>query len=440
MSLARYEKYRQSGTDWLGNIPEHWSAARVKTIFEIRKRIAGELGHDVLSVTQQGLKIRNTDSNDGQLSMDYSKYQLVEPDDFVMNHMDLLTGYVDVSKFHGVTSPDYRVFSARKKEVSLSFFLYLFQNGYQQRIFYAFGQGASGLGRWRMPTDSFNDFILPVPPLSEQTAIAAFLDHETSKIDALVEEQQRLIELLKEKRQAVIHQAATKGLDLSVPMKDTDFEWISRVPAHWNVLMAKRVASVFVPQRNKPDLNAVGDGLPWITMEDMARPDIWSSLLHVSSEAASIAGSRVLSKDAVIASCVGSFGVSAINRVDVVINQQLQAFLPHRDVVPEFLRLSVLSSAAYFESVATAATIAYVNQDQFGRLPIALPSIEEQQAIVEDATRSAGLIDNLLVEASLAIGLLQERRAALISAAVTGKIDVRGLIEADAPAPDMVAA
>ena len=144
MSFPPYDSYQPSGADWLGEIPKHWSAARVKTLFEVQKRIAGELGHDVLSVTQQGLKVRDTDSNDGQLSMDYSKYQLVEPDDFVMNHMDLLTGYVDLSRFHGVTSPDYRVFTARKKTLSLRFFLYLFQNGYQRRIFYAFGQGASG--------------------------------------------------------------------------------------------------------------------------------------------------------------------------------------------------------------------------------------------------------------------------------------------------------
>src|SRR5260370_33064674 len=124
MSLVRYERYRQSGAEWLGSIPEHWSAARVKTIFEIRKRVAGELGHDVLSVTQQGLKGRDTNSNDGQLSMDYSKYQLVEPGDVGMNHMDLLAGYVDVSKLHGVTSPDYRVFTARKKKLSLRIFLY----------------------------------------------------------------------------------------------------------------------------------------------------------------------------------------------------------------------------------------------------------------------------------------------------------------------------
>src|ERR1700694_1416283 len=104
MSLTRYERCRAGVAAWLGSIPERWSSARGKTVFEIRKRIAGQLGHNVLSVTQKGLKVRDTDSNDGQLSMDYSKYQLVEPGDFVMNHMDLLTGYVDVSKFHGVTS------------------------------------------------------------------------------------------------------------------------------------------------------------------------------------------------------------------------------------------------------------------------------------------------------------------------------------------------
>src|SRR6266403_2004784 len=240
MSFPRYESYRRSGVDWLGSVPEHWSAGRVKTLFEIRKRIAGELGHDVLSVTQQGLKVRDIDSNDGQLSMDYSKYQLVEPGDFVMNHMDLLTGYVDVSKFHGVTSPDYRVFTARKKELSLRFFLYLFKNGYQQRIFYAFGQGASGLARWRMPTDSFNDFILPIPPLSEQTTVASFLDRETGKIDALVEEQKRLIELLKEKRQIVISHAVTKGLDPNALMKDTGVEWLGQMPDHWSLVKVGR--------------------------------------------------------------------------------------------------------------------------------------------------------------------------------------------------------
>src|SRR5690606_15334759 len=143
---------------------------------------------------------------------------LVEIGDFAMNHMDLLTGYVDVSKTIGVTSPDYRVFRLRNAAACSRYFLYLFQNAYKRKIFFPFGQGSSLLGRWRLPTDEFNAFNIPLPPSAEQTRIAAFLDRETAKIDALVAEQRNLIALLKEKRQALISHAITKGLDPDVPM------------------------------------------------------------------------------------------------------------------------------------------------------------------------------------------------------------------------------
>jgi type I restriction enzyme S subunit len=152
MSLPRYFEYKDSGVDWLGEVPSTWSVRRIRFLFEIRKRIVGTGGYDVLSITQQGVKIKDLDSNDGQLSMDYSKYQIVEIGDFAMNHMDLLTGYVDISKFFGVTSPDYRVFSLRDPNACNDrYFLYIFQYAYKQRIFYAFGQGSSQLGRWRLP-------------------------------------------------------------------------------------------------------------------------------------------------------------------------------------------------------------------------------------------------------------------------------------------------
>lgn len=222
MSHPLYPTYASTGVSWLGDIPAHWESKRLKLLFEIVKQIANMDGLDVLSVTQKGIRIKDVESNEGQLSMDYSKYQIVHPGDFVMNHMDLLTGYVDVSKYHGVTSPDYRAFRLRDQRNSRRFFLYLLQNCYHQRLFFPFGQGSSHLGRWRLPTESFNEFIFPVPPPEEQTAIAAFLDHETGKIDALVEEQKRLIELLKEKRQAVISHAVTKGLNPDAPMKDSE--------------------------------------------------------------------------------------------------------------------------------------------------------------------------------------------------------------------------
>ena len=113
MSFPRYPSYKDSGVDWLGKVPQHWEVTRVRSLFEIRKRIAGKLGFDVFSITQKGFRVKDLDSNEGQVSLDYSKYQFVEVGDFAMNHMDLITGGVDIAQSRGVTSPDYRVFSIR---------------------------------------------------------------------------------------------------------------------------------------------------------------------------------------------------------------------------------------------------------------------------------------------------------------------------------------
>jgi type I restriction enzyme S subunit len=426
MSFPRYERYKDTGVEWLGAVPEHWSIRRMKTLFEIKKRIAGEIGYDILSITQNGIKIKDTESNEGQLAMDYAKYQLVYPGDFAMNHMDLLTGYIDISTVEGVTSPDYRVFSIRNLTAChASYFLRLFQSAYHQKIFYAFGQGASQFGRWRLPTEAFNEFTLPYPPACEQALISVFLDQETAKIDALIEEQRRLIELLKEKRQAIILLAVTKGLNASVPTKQTPDRWLGSIPDHWTVVGAKFVSTIFVPQRNKPELNQEGDGIPWITMDQMKEVEVETSGYWVSQEAAQATGTRTLNKGAVIASCVGNFGAASVNVCDVVINQQLQAFIPNERIRTMFLRYRVESAKTYFEEIGTAATIPYVNQQGFAGMQIGLPPLCEQDKIVEYLDRVVSEIDNLITSATDAAAILWERRSSLVHAAVTGKIDVR---------------
>lgn len=130
--------------------------ADIKYLFEIVKRIAGEEGYDILSVTQRGLKIKDISNNEGQIANNYSGYQFVYPTDYVMNHMDLLTGWVDCSSMFGVTSPDYRVFRLRdKNNNNLEYYKYVMQCCYLCRIFYSLGQGVSNLGRWRLQTSSF---------------------------------------------------------------------------------------------------------------------------------------------------------------------------------------------------------------------------------------------------------------------------------------------
>ncbi len=205
---------KDSGIEWLGKIPAHWEVKRIRYVFEIVKRIVGELGYEVLSVTQQGIKVKDITSGAGQLSMDYSKYQLVEIGDFVMNHMDLLTGYVDKSKYRGVTSPDYRVFKAIDTTGDSEFFLFFFQMCYRNKIFFPLGQGSAQAGRWRLPTIEFRNFLIPVPPIREQKSIIHLLYKQINEIDKKKELLKKEIQLLKEYKTALISEVVTGKIDV----------------------------------------------------------------------------------------------------------------------------------------------------------------------------------------------------------------------------------
>lgn len=445
MSFPRYPEYKGSGVEWLGNVPDHWEVVRVRWLCEIKKRIVGELGFDVLSITQRGIRIKDTESNDGQLSMDYSKYQLVEVGDFAMNHMDLLTGYVDISPVQGVTSPDYRVFSLRNPvRCHAKFFLYLFQNGYLNKVFYPFGQGSSQLGRWRLPTEQFNDFWFPVPSFEEQSAIATFLDRETAKIDALVAEQEKLIALLQEKRQAVISHAVTKGLNPNVPMKDSGVEWLGEVPGHWEAITLRRCA-VAVQTGGTPSADALSESLDegffWYTPGDFGSSlKLSTSTRRIANEAVASGEAKVFPPQSVLIVSIGAtLGKVGFAQNTSSANQQINAVIPGSRVDGYFLAWSLSVKAEMMRFLSNASTIGIMNQEKTKEIWIALPPREEQTAIAAFLDRETAKLDTLMAEARTAIILLQERRTALISAAVTGQIDVRGLV-GSANAPDSIAA
>ncbi len=200
---------KDCGVEWIGEIPKDWGFIKLKRLFFINKRISGELGFDVLSVTQNGLKVKDLENSMGQHSMDYTKYQLVYENDFVMNHMDLLTGYVDISKQTGVTSPDYRVFTRYNDTVFNNYYLYIFQLLYKQKVFYGLGRGVSNMGRWRLPSVEFLNMYLPLPPYSEQKQIVEYLNKQTQKIDTIICTEEKRIDLLKEYKQSLISEVVT---------------------------------------------------------------------------------------------------------------------------------------------------------------------------------------------------------------------------------------
>ena len=201
---------KDSGVDWIGQVPEYWEVKKIKWIFKILKRQNGRDDRQVLSITQQGIKIKDIENNDGQMAESYENYQLVEPGDFAMNSMDLLTGWIDCSQYEGVTSPDYRVFRLIDiNDHNNDFYNYLFQMCYTRRIFYRIGQGVSNLGRWRLQREPFLNMKVPVPPKAEQENISSFIRIKENKINVIVNEVEKQIEKLKEYRKILIHEAVT---------------------------------------------------------------------------------------------------------------------------------------------------------------------------------------------------------------------------------------
>lgn len=206
---------KSSDVEWIGSIPAHWKVEHIKQHFTIKKRIAGKEGYDVLSITQQGLKVKDISTNEGQMAQDYSGYQFVYPGEFAMNHMDLITGYVDLSDKFGVTSPDYRVFSLTDEENCYApYYLRVFQIGYKRRIFYKFGKGAANQGRWRLPKRAFYDYMIQVPPIDEQIAIEKACTELEQRIDEMISGIRKEIALVDEYRTKLIADVVTGQIDV----------------------------------------------------------------------------------------------------------------------------------------------------------------------------------------------------------------------------------
>lgn len=418
--MKQYSKYKDAETDWQDKIPESWQMKRCKFLFKIRKRIAGKEGHQVLSITQQGIKVKDIESGEGQLSMDYSKYQFANAGDFAMNHMDLLTGYVDISKYDGVVSPDYRVFTIEDEKASAKYYLYLFQKGYTDKIFYACGRGSSHLGRWRFPREEFVDFRFPYPSPKEQQAIANFLDYKTVQIDKLVSVKEKQIELLKEEWTTVINQAVTKGLDPNVKMKDSGIDWLEKIPEHWGTTKIKYSDDVLMGQSpSSDDYNDEQVGLPFLQgnadfTELYPKPRIWCETANKETQ-----------ENDILLSVRAPVGAVNISDRKYGIGRGLCAIRSKET----FFKLLYYFSIALNEelnSIGTGSTYTAISVDDVNNTSIPRIEPSEQQAIADYLDKQTARIGTSIQKAKKQIELLKEYRTVLISEAVTGKIDVRG--------------
>lgn len=200
---------KDSGVEWMGKINAEYDVRTIRSLFTIRKDIIGHEPDRVLSITQKGLRVKNIAENEGQMADSYAKYQIVRVGDFAMNHMDLLTGGIGIADVEGVTSPDYRVFAKKDPTYCSRYFLYVFESYYRNKIFYAFGQGAANMGRWRLPAQNFNKMLIPVPKVDDQYVLASHLDAKCAQIEQLISLKESKIEKLQQYKRSLIYEYVT---------------------------------------------------------------------------------------------------------------------------------------------------------------------------------------------------------------------------------------
>ncbi len=423
-STIRYDTMKPTQEKWIGQIPDTWRLLRLKRIFSIKKNIAGKEGYTVLSVTQRGIRPKAM-SEKGQFAQDYSKYQLVEHGDFVMNHMDLLTGWVDISEYDGVTSPDYRVFvNLNPSEFYSAYYRYIFQLCYSARIFYGLGQGVAGFGRWRLPADMFLNFMLPVPSIDEQRLIAAYLDDKIKQIDSIIDEEKASIEEYDKWKKSVIFEAVTKGLNKNVIMKDSGISWIGNIPESWAIKKIKNSFSIVSGATPKSDKEEYWDGdIVWITPADYKTEDkyIRSSKRHLTEAGYSSCGTTIVPSGSVIFSKRAPIGTVGINTIPICTNQGCLSCVPNASVDSEYFYYAMSVFVKEFELFSSGTTFKEISANSFANFVLPFPPVDEQKEISTYLSVKCTKMEEIRREKLDLIKSLELYKRSLIYETVTGK-------------------
>ena len=412
VKYQKYAEYQDSGVEWLRKIPKEWKLLKAKYIFQkIQRESSADLG--IVTAFRDGVvTLRSNRRTEGFTNSVYEiGYQGVEIGDLLIHSMDGFAGAIGVSDSQGKCSPVCSVcIPWSTKKIDVNYYGYLIRQlavtGYITSLAKGIRERSTEF-RYR----EFADLDLPLPPLIEQVTITKFIKYETAKIDNLIEKQQKLIELLQEKRQAVISHAVTKGLNPDGPMKDSGVEWLGKIPKYWNLKKLKYLCKVTTG--SKDTVNAVEDGQYPFFVRSQKIERINS--IGADCEAVLTAGDGA---------GVGKVYHYYNGKFDF--HQRVYMLYEFGAVTGQFVYY-YLSSNFYKVALEGNAksTVDSLRLPQFLNFEFSVPTLEEQSLIVSFLDKEVAKIDSLVEKSEAVIQLMQERRTALISAAVTGKIDVR---------------
>lgn len=428
MSFPRYSEYKDSGVEWLGKVPEHWDLRPLFTVMRERNESnAGMTEENLLSLSYGQIVQKDIRSQDGLLPESFETYQIVYPGDIVFRLTDLQNDQrslrTAIVQDKGIITSAY--VTAIPTRVLPAYANYLLRAYDLTKVFYSMGGGL----RQSMKFSDLKRMPLLLPVFDEQLSIADFLDRETAKIDSLVAEQERLIALLKEKRQAVISHTITKGLDPTVPMKDSGVEWIGEVPGHWDVNKF-RYSSIINEGQIDPCKEEYSGNI--LVAPDHIESGTGRLLEQVSAfMQGAISGKyRVTTGQIIYSKIRPALNKLCIAEGEWLCSADMYPISPKTGIRVRWLYYFMLSRffVEFVSMTSQRVAMPKINRVELGSVPILLPPLGVQDEIITLLDNETDKIDALVIEAEQAIDLLKERRSALISAAVTGKIDVRGLV------------
>ncbi|HFX6271925.1 TPA: restriction endonuclease subunit S [Acinetobacter baumannii] len=446
--MAKYQKYaeyKDSGVEWLGEIPSHWNLYSLKR--SVDKCTNGFWGNepdgrnDLCVLRVADFNRDNFTINEDKLTLrsvlpKEAESRLLKKGDLLIEksgggEKTLVGCVVQFDKDFPAITSNFVAKMTPNVITDSKYLTYAFAHLYSGRVNFPSIKQTTGIQN--LDSEAYLMEKFGFPSKNEQIQIANFLDHETTKIDHLIEKQQQLIELLKEKRQAVISHAVTKGLDPNVPMKDSGVEWLGEVPEHWQLVPLKYLCTFSgggTP--TKDNLSYWTDGnIPWVSPKDMKTFWISETQDYITEKAVKESSTNTVEQNSLL--MVVRSGILqrtipiAINTVPVTMNQDMKALKFGKRVLVEYIANLIHGNTVQLllEWSKEGATVESIEHEYLANSLIPVPSLKEQEEITQVIAKKMKVYAELTEKAELQITLLQERRTALISAAVTGKIDVR---------------
>ena len=419
--MRRYESYKDSGVEWLGEIPSHWECLPIRSIFKFRNEKNDPIKTDnILSLSIANGVTEYSDENRGgnKRKDDLSSYKLAYPNDIVLNSMNVIVGAVGVSKYFGAISPVYYALSLYNQRANLSYYENIFKNENFQRGLLRFGKGIlikfgengkMNTIRMKISQDDLKKLYFPIPPLSEQQKIAQFLDDKTAKIDQAVDLAEKQIALLKEHKQILIQNAVTRGLNPDVPLKDSGVEWIGQVPEHWEVKKLKYLSKI------KSGDSIINSNLSEEYLYEVFGGNGFMGYFYKYN----------VSGENIIIGRVGALcgNIRYINEEKWITDNALILNLINLSKTL-YSYVSYVLECANLNALSVSNAQPLITGTKVMNISIAIPPLSEQKQIIDYLDKQTAKIDQAIALKTDHIEKLKEYKSVLINDAVTGKVRV----------------